>query len=253
MLTDGRCIYCGGGPLHREHILAEWIAELLGVSGEMSLHMMDGANRRFPTAKTFNIVTTQVCQDCNTGWMNDMEGAARPYLGPMMLGRAGVLNAAAQMAVAAWFWKLMLTMEWATTMRFFTSEERTTLRTTQRPPAPTLFKAFVAPYGGAHRKHINSAMWAAELLAATGRVGEYCCLTVSLGGLLLQGIYLRIPTNDARQFELSVKPVPGVELLPVWPTRMLVFPHSVPSVSEDQFRLVAERAASQPLQWPAGH
>jgi hypothetical protein len=43
-----------------------------------------------------------VCGLCNNGWMNDLQKAARPFLGPMLVGQKTNLHRKAQTALAAW-------------------------------------------------------------------------------------------------------------------------------------------------------
>jgi hypothetical protein len=43
-----------------------------------------------------------VCEDCNNGWMNDLEELARPILEPLIAGRPTVLNQNQQRSLAQW-------------------------------------------------------------------------------------------------------------------------------------------------------
>jgi len=43
-----------------------------------------------------------VCERCNNGWMNRLEGVARPYLTKMVKGQRSLLDGTAQLAVARW-------------------------------------------------------------------------------------------------------------------------------------------------------
>ena len=67
-------------------------------------------------AETLAIVFREVCTSCNTGWMEQLERAARPVLEPMLLGAAPgtsrVLNPDQQAILATWAVKtsLLLTL-----------------------------------------------------------------------------------------------------------------------------------------------
>ena len=43
-----------------------------------------------------------VCRDCNSGWMNDIETAARPFVRKMVMGQALTLDTREQESVASW-------------------------------------------------------------------------------------------------------------------------------------------------------
>jgi hypothetical protein len=110
------CVFCGSDvKLSREHVFPQWLRNLFPDLG-------DGEYlRRLVTFSTdqhhqrpgppFDFVVRDVCTDCNTGWMHDLEEEARPILTPMLLGEPRVLTAVEQHIVATWATKTMLTMQ----------------------------------------------------------------------------------------------------------------------------------------------
>ena len=58
-----------------------------------------------------DVVTRDVCEVCNNGWLEKLETEARPVLTPMIRGTARVLSALEQFVVASWATKTMLTMQ----------------------------------------------------------------------------------------------------------------------------------------------
>lgn len=63
--------------------------------------------REWPTTSMEQVVRA-VCRECNNGWMSDLEGAAMPFVLPMMHLEPIKLDEAAQEAVAAWSVKTAL-------------------------------------------------------------------------------------------------------------------------------------------------
>ncbi len=55
----------------------------------------------------------KLCHDCNTKWMADLEGRARPLLTPMILGRPHTLNPDQQITAATWATKTVMVLETA--------------------------------------------------------------------------------------------------------------------------------------------
>jgi hypothetical protein len=98
------CIFCGGKgdtKLSEEHIWPEWAADMLPatsghgiVAGKLDKKDLTAnlhKNYKRQGAVT-NFRIKQACRTCNSGWMGDYEEAVRPFLEPMMLGRATFLD-----------------------------------------------------------------------------------------------------------------------------------------------------------------
>jgi hypothetical protein len=114
------CIYCGSPAISREHIIATQIIDVLRCdprgfreptrlyvtlpSGE-SQTIHGRMSRGRPTLE----YTTRVCEKCNNGWMNIIDADAMPYLTPMIEGREIVLDTAAQVGLALWAIKVVVT------------------------------------------------------------------------------------------------------------------------------------------------
>lgn len=52
-----------------------------------------------------------VCRSCNSGWMGQIEEAAKPILTPLILGQTSVLDVIAQNRIATWAALKVLTLE----------------------------------------------------------------------------------------------------------------------------------------------
>jgi hypothetical protein len=100
------CLFCGATDrkITKEHIWPQWLADVL-----RGLPRLGRVERWSSTAggqasrQPFLSSTVKVfCDECNNGWMSQLEAAAKPLVGPMVLDEAMDLDAAAQRIVANW-------------------------------------------------------------------------------------------------------------------------------------------------------
>lgn len=100
------CAYCGGFPLTKEHAWPSWLDQfdLNPESTEGSAFVViDGREQFRGHRKTISGgLIKHFCKTCNTGWMSDIEGNAKPFLGPLIQGRGMPMSGLAQRAVATW-------------------------------------------------------------------------------------------------------------------------------------------------------
>lgn len=105
------CAFCGGSELSNEHVIPQWLGALMPHREIRQITIPDNltpqARGTHDTAD--NMVTGRVCESCNSGWMNEIETAARPYIEPMALGRGVVVPREAQAMIATWIVKTCLT------------------------------------------------------------------------------------------------------------------------------------------------
>jgi hypothetical protein len=108
------CVFCGGSPVTKEHVLAEWISNALAAGRGPGLQRFTGKRQlgRFrapqppqddpaPT-RIFDQQVRKYCKPCNNGWMSSLEAAVRPLLEPMFWGKQVELATADQTLVARW-------------------------------------------------------------------------------------------------------------------------------------------------------
>jgi hypothetical protein len=103
------CIFCGGGPLTKEHVLSAWLGPLIrtpmvnyssidaqiaasGVTSKPSKRSGHPASRRVKC----------VCGACNNGWMSGIVEAVKPILGRLVKGETCRLMPSDQAKLAAW-------------------------------------------------------------------------------------------------------------------------------------------------------
>jgi hypothetical protein len=83
-----RCVFCSHPAGSKEHALPTWLAETMGVESELSQPGLisgdKGVEPQGNPRATGKLITKGVCQNCNNGWMADLEGSVRPILGPLV-------------------------------------------------------------------------------------------------------------------------------------------------------------------------
>jgi hypothetical protein len=113
-----KCIFCGGGGVRGnrmsgEHIWSDWMRDLLPLPGRDIVNdfvtIIDGAtgtekniNTRQRKARLTASVVPVVCCNCNNGWMNRIETAARIPLTHLIKREPFVVDAALQLALVNW-------------------------------------------------------------------------------------------------------------------------------------------------------
>jgi hypothetical protein len=109
---QGRCIFCGGGNLSKEHFWPEWASPLLPnypinqhVEHSLTISNKTRINAQKIRNKPGNAWTKKirvVCEACNNGWMSELETAAKPLLTPLILGRSSTITESAVSIIAQW-------------------------------------------------------------------------------------------------------------------------------------------------------
>lgn len=111
------CIFCQRTKkLSREHLWPQWVLGLIEKESRPgnvphSIEPHDRDPRRF-LAPLFSATLKAVCEDCNNGWMSDIEAEAKPYAAPLITGEEGqLLDLDAQWALARWAYLKVLLLE----------------------------------------------------------------------------------------------------------------------------------------------
>ncbi len=109
------CVFCGNDavPMTKEHIFANWIAGLYG-------HMPTGISQIVDTNGVVRVWGTRVfqdrigivCENCNGGWMSQLEGRVSQILGPIIKsGWTSSLSPVSQSDIAFWAVKTAFVMD----------------------------------------------------------------------------------------------------------------------------------------------
>jgi len=182
-------VFCGAtGSLSTEHVIPKWLRKELGIAEpvrEFSGTTYIGA------AQTLAVVFHEVCVSCNSGWMETLEAATRPVLGPLLLGAAPgtthVLDPGEQAILATWAVKTALLLAlskfrgqahgWipATTLRWLRQHHQARMP----PPGTRVW------FGGLATSDLPASAQAACLYDATSSPAA-SCVTFSTGCALFQ-------------------------------------------------------------------
>ena len=116
------CIFCGGRPLSREHVLPWWTRKLLTkpetlgyvlrTTNPFTPHVPD--KEKIYRGYLSNNKLKIVCERCNNGWMSEIEHQAIPILTPLMTGEDITLNEQEQIIVAKWCVLRIIILEFMT-------------------------------------------------------------------------------------------------------------------------------------------
>jgi hypothetical protein len=140
----GRCIFCGGLGLTKEHLWADWLRRYL--PRQMPRHTTRGAfvhphledqiaiERR--SGDFYSRRVRCVCATCNNGWMSRLQSSAKPFLIPFLTGQPTSLNKRERRIISAWIAMMVMVGEYATKEFIAIPErDRLYLRREQKPPS----------------------------------------------------------------------------------------------------------------------
>src|SRR2546425_141995 len=110
-MAEQLCICCGrglSGGRTREHVIPEWLLEHLDLNLEtfyqqvMSTSEGEVLKQRQHEMQAF--VYSRICEECNNGWMSDLENEAKTLLVPLIEGErtAFQLTGAEKLLFAKW-------------------------------------------------------------------------------------------------------------------------------------------------------
>jgi hypothetical protein len=108
-----RCIFCGENPAtSKEHFWPTWMTKAIEFPASKSYtvattheHPPTGlfrSTKRTPNGSLNTMKLRVVCDSCNNGWMNRLEGEVRPTLEPLLRGTRSVLTPKNQNTLARW-------------------------------------------------------------------------------------------------------------------------------------------------------
>ena len=158
---QGRCIFCGGTGLSKEHIWSDWLSNLIPHNDQhgeywSSMHGNSGSKEVNwtipPVSSTRQGCVLQrkvrnVCKRCNNGWMSRVVNRAKPYVEQAVLGKSFKVNLKEQNDLAAWIGITTVSQEFVNRRaRRIPPEDRTVLMTTEIPPLS--WSIWIAKYEG---------------------------------------------------------------------------------------------------------
>ena len=149
---QGRCIFCQGFGLSKEHLFSDWLREIFPRT-EADSHSVGDADSAAPWkvtqqqghsgTKKFRIV----CQKCNNGWMSQVDDSARTAATPLIQGVKAYVTQDMQGALALWFSKIATIADSRKPKRSLVPQaQRSYIMEYKRPPDE--WEIWLASYGG---------------------------------------------------------------------------------------------------------
>ena len=102
----GRCIFCRGTGLTKEHVLPDWLRVIFPRSATDTHtfgsydwpciigHAVPIQNTRSAQGQIGSKKVRVVCRACNNGWLSQLEAAVQPILSDLISGYARTLTVA---------------------------------------------------------------------------------------------------------------------------------------------------------------
>lgn len=208
------CLFCGGRPVTREHVLPTWIYDTLGVEGPIT-HTL--GTRPTRTSSVFDLVLRAVCEPCNTGWLSALEGRAKATLTPAVTGNHTTWTADEQQLVTVWGIKTALLLELAERHirghGFAPPEHFRSIFDTRMPPPMSM--CWTAGVNAAGRDIMWSRVTAVTL---DGQTPQGYFATVAVGYLVLHAFgWLDSPHVSERPMRPVIPPDLRPALAQLWP------------------------------------
>src|SRR2546428_2169378 len=111
MVSQRACVWCRNqlsASRAKEHVVPDWLLRHLKVSSEtVEATIAATADENVVSVRRHILDAMKegrVCEECNCGWMSDLEQAAKPVLVPVIDGQRSVLtlSASERLLVARW-------------------------------------------------------------------------------------------------------------------------------------------------------
>lgn len=237
------CIFCGATSkkLTNEHVISAWIGAKFRRGGPITHQgfLRDGTLAHRWETEGLSLTVRVTCEDCNNGWIHDLDIKVRPYLVPLIRGRGRSLlrrNYEGPL-VAAWITKTEMLYEFAARSAeppYFTQEERNLFRRSKQPPSGV--SIFLTAVDSTHFSlHGASRI---DLATPDGTYDAYIAV-LSLGRLLSQ---LTAHRDD------SQPPMDRAQrgIIRIWPSEDNVYWSPSPSVSQDNLEDLARYQGEKP-------
>lgn len=158
----GRCVFCNGVGLSKEHIWSDWLKNLIPLREDHGEHWAglyhDRSSQTFQWAQLPQTRTRQGCllqrkirnvceRHCNNGWMSGVVDRAKPHAERMILGHQFQLEWQGMSDLAAWIAITTIMQEFANPRaQQIAPGDRRVLMATKTPP--DTWSIWVARYGG---------------------------------------------------------------------------------------------------------
>lgn len=158
---QGRCIFCNGYGMSKQHVIPEWIKRFLTPTNEKEhthfqntvefdehdLDLKPGKVTISPKLKLKqgpigSSKIYKVCLKCNSGWMSELEQTVKPLLSSLMLGQPKVISKDESTLLAQWVMMTSFVQEFTDERgQFLSQSEREAFM--NRRAIPVNFKIYI--------------------------------------------------------------------------------------------------------------
>lgn len=220
-----RCVFCDREHKSREHVIPQWLGEPLKDSHPVApgKHRIGLTHRYTPPAGREaearewsmagpDLVTTEVCGQCNNGWLAELESRVKPTLEKLVRGEPADVLSDDQPAMATWCYKTVLLMQLVRPgkFRFIPRERYSQLRHDGRPPSDVRLWLGSTPVDGLV---VHEATMGASLSTLSSKhPGYFSVLTVGHLVILCSGRCH--PSAEPLSFDAHTE---GKAVLRLWP------------------------------------
>ncbi len=223
------CIFCGN-KLHltHEHAWPVWFSNMFSNSGYF---LVEGEHLKIRNwkyqSKRINLTINNVCRECNTGWMSNLEFETKPILEPMIIGKETLLSSLQQKIISKWAIKTEMVFEFTgsvTRKNYFTIEDRKKFYLKSLFPINTIIwlSAYIGKHACYARDHNINLILKERNQFFSGYVS-----TFSLGQLVFQVFSHKCTREIAGTHQIAFKfpkqwETPVVQIYPflknqIWP------------------------------------
>jgi hypothetical protein len=159
-----------------------------------------------------DLVTTEVCSECNSGWLAELEARVKPTLGKIVRGEPGNVLSDDQPAMAMWCYKTVLLIQLVRPgkFRFIPRERYVQLHGDGRPPSDVRLWIGATPVDGLV---VHEATMEARLSTlSSNHPGYFSALTVGHLVILCSGRCH--PSAEPLSFDARTE---GKAVVRLWP------------------------------------
>jgi len=262
------CIFCGESfspqrKRSKEHAAPQWCGELLAEHLPPPLpgtpppahiwinETADGREELFRGNRDpFTTVAKDVCEPCNTGWMEEMEDWAKQWLAAPIIGNKRALRYWRQACAASWSVKTALVWELVEDQhRTVPLEVLRIFHQLQRPGGRQ--QVWLGRYQGSEPDHSFRRTAAHEIGSEGDRDADGYLLVVTIGQLALVVLGHTFSLRDVSVGD----PLPGVplqehfpdQLIQIWPLTNEAVRWPPPAILDDAALDAIVRSLGQPM------
>ena len=226
-----RCVFCGGTPISKEHVWAQWMRPYLP-PGQGTQVIQEG--RFFENSSTVRAgplnrkgdLRSQklkvVCKPCNEGWMGTIQQKTKPILLPLLTREHGAIVADEREILATWV--TMFTFVYAVSAPEYTTQndsQRRAFMESRSPPTPWTY--WCGPFDGLSSPTIHFGVANSKTLVPLSSRAEAADIPVAHVTLCGAGgiCFAICGTNAQDRFEpfsrLVATAVTQAGFVPLWP------------------------------------